>query len=67
MGYNTAETEWPSSAKVSQDKQKLLDYYFSLLDTSEATVGDKLAEIFTDDGCIMGPTGTARGHERTSL
>ncbi|KIW38593.1 uncharacterized protein PV06_09548 [Exophiala oligosperma] len=66
MEYTTTETEWPSSANVSEDKQKLLDYYLRLLDTNEATTGDKLAEIFADDGYIISPAGTARGHERRS-
>lgn len=66
IGTSTAETIWPSCTPVSDEKKKLLAYYFSLLDTNEATTGKQIAEIFTDDGCMISQAGKVHGSERTS-
>lgn len=63
MGCNATETDWPSVVVVSDEKKSLLEYYFSLLDTNEANVGDNIAELFTDHGCMISPAGNIRGSE----
>lgn len=65
MGNGTAETEWPSSTTVSEEKKAFLDNYFGLLDTNEAAAIDRLAELFTEDGCMITPAGKVEGPERT--
>ncbi|KIW13564.1 hypothetical protein PV08_08752 [Exophiala spinifera] len=62
MGYNTAETEWPSSIELSEAKKDFLDKYFNLLDTNTPTAGAEVADLYTDDGYIMGHAGPVRGH-----
>lgn len=65
MGYNTAETEWPSSTIVSEESKALLDHYFNLLDTNEATAGDTIAKLFTQDGSMITSAGIIQGSEST--
>lgn len=65
MGNTTADTEWPSSQSLSEEKKLVLDSYFSLLDTPDPTNGAAIAGIFTPDGCIVGPAGKIQGSEST--
>ena len=63
MGNNTADTQWPSATVVTEDKKELLDRYFSLLDINEPTSGEKIAQLYTEDGWLLGPAGLVKGRE----
>jgi len=64
MGYNTENTEWPTSTPVSDATKSRIDTLFSLLDSRDQSVGDRLAdELFTEDGVMHGGAGTAHGTE----
>lgn len=65
MGPNTADTQWPSATIIAEEKKELLDHYFGLLDTNEASAGEKIAQLYTEDGTMSSPAGTAQGRERT--
>ncbi|XP_014558658.1 hypothetical protein COCVIDRAFT_24912 [Bipolaris victoriae FI3] len=50
MGSNTKDTVWPDHP-VPDSVKKLIDRFFSLLDTQDSNVGNILAdEIFASDG-----------------
>lgn len=61
MGYNTAQTSWPTIA-VSDESKALIDRFFSLMDDANDGVGDKLAdEIFTSDSTFITAAGIVTG------
>jgi hypothetical protein len=62
MGYNTANTKWPTSVAIPDSDKSRIDTFFNLLDTDSPEVGDRLAdEIFVEDGILSGPAGGVRG------
>lgn len=62
MGYNTDETAWPA-VSIPNTIKSLIDTFFSILDDSSDSAGPRLAdEIFTSDGVLNGPAGSATGH-----
>lgn len=62
MGYSTASTAWP--AAVSDETRVHLDLLFRILDDSNSTAGDVLAEkLFAEDGVLVGHNGRADGTE----
>lgn len=61
MGYNTASTEWPSTAPSTATKA-LIDNLFLTLDNDQSGAGDELADnIFATDGILVGPHARAEG------
>src|SRR5689334_1900226 len=58
-----AGTAWPSSTTISTGKKAFLMDYFRLFDTDDSQAGEKIAELFTEDGCIISPAGTLQGPE----
>lgn len=65
MGYNTDTTEWPSPP-VKPAVKALLDRFLNLLDDTNSTVGDTLAdEIFTHDARAQFGPHRFDGEQRT--
>ena len=60
-----ATTAWPSSTTISARKKTFLVDYFRLFDTNDPHAGEKIAELFTEDGRITGAAGTLQGPERS--
>ena len=64
MGYNTALTEWPAM-QIPEAVKQHIDKFFSIMDTSAPSAGDRLAkEIFARDG-VMDSLHRAEGTEGT--
>lgn len=62
MCYPTESTEWPET--IPKPIIRLLDHFFTLVDTNSDTVGEALAkEIFTPDGKFTATYGTFEGYD----
>lgn len=54
-------TQWPP-VPISEDVKNLISLLYSLVESKDSTVGDRLAnEVFTVDGQFLTPHSTASG------
>ncbi|KAH8701517.1 hypothetical protein BGW36DRAFT_423830 [Talaromyces proteolyticus] len=61
MESRISSTEWPSVV-VPRAVQRLLDHFFSLMDTMTDEAGSKLTtDIFTSDATFISSSGTFKG------
>lgn len=66
MCYPTKSTEWPET--IPKPITRLLDKFFTLVDTNSDTSGEILAEeIFTSDGRFTTTYGNFEGYDGMCL
>lgn len=62
MGYPTDSAKWPTT--VHSTVVQLYDLFFTLVDTTSETSGNRLAEeVFAEDGIFMATSGSFEGGE----